>query len=405
MTHLVLISPLPPLQSSLSEYGQVLVHGLLGLNASYQVTVLADISPSDVPIQEQELEGLQVIRCWSPGDFNTPLKILSHLKQLQPDAVLFNLQLGSFGHRFPSALPGLLTPWWIQQQGWPVIVLLHHLVEAMPHLEKISRLPHWLLKWGTAPLMRSLLQADQVIVTLSAYQQLLQQKYGARNVQVIGLGNSLPLASATQPGKHLLTFGKFGTYKRLERLIKVMERLQPAFPKLELWIGGCDHPQAPGYLATLQKRWAHLKNIRWLGWIEDSALAATLRSSLAVILDYDATTGSSGPLHLAASQGCTILAPALPDFLRSREEGIDFISYPAHHPDALTECLTHILTNPAQLAPIAANNLKWAQTHSLNTTAMAYHRVIQSVMETRNKHSTSHLEPILPKEKHAAYHL
>jgi len=383
-SHLALISTLPPHHGPLSEYGELLVRGLTPLG--YRISVLADRIPGQRPLPEAGLP-CQVQRCWQANDLRSLWQIARAVQNLQPDMVLCNLHLGSFGpHWLPAAL-GLWLPRLLRRQQLPVVVLLHNLLEALDLRQPCFAQNPWqaaLLKWGATTMTRQLLAADKIIVTSERHRQLLQSHYAAERLRVIGLGAMLPPAQAVNlpASPRLLSFGKFGTYKRLERLLQVFSRLRTRYPSLELWIGGGDHPATPGYLQALSQQHLQTPGLRWLGWIPQSELPAMLQSITALVLDYDATTGSSGPLHLAASQGKVTLAPALPDFVAARDEGLDLLSYAPRCAVALEQVLEQVLNGQVPLQAMGKDLLSWAQQTRLEATAAQYHEVLQQVLGT-----------------------
>lgn len=384
----VLISTLPPVNTSLSEYGKFLVENLLEQNSEQMnLHVLADRAPEAV--QEMDLEGLSVERCWDFNDKLTPVKLAQRVKALQPDIVLFNTQFASFGNQKVAAMMGLSSIALIRKMGFKVITILHNLPEAMnldaPYYSR-NRLDKFLIQKGTQMATQLILQSNKVVVTLEKYRDILVEKYKADNVEVIGLGSYIPPAKELNfvEENRFLTFGKFGTYKRLEGVLNSFERLSQDYPDVELVIGGADHPSTPGYMAEMERRYAHLKNVHFIGWIEDEDLPQRLQASKAVILSYESTAGSSGPLHLALSQGKAVIAPDFGDFsLVAQQEGAGVLFYEHGSSEAFEEQLRNVIEDKVNLRAISQHNLKIAKLHSHDKIARHYSNLIYSLLEER----------------------
>lgn len=381
-----LVSTLPPVNTSLSEYGKFLVEGLHGVDSDLEIDVLADIpSQTLTDVSEMNLPRLKVMRAWRFNDWATPLKLVFKLMALRPDVVVFNLQFASFGSQKISAMLGLATPMLLRKLGFKVVTVLHNLPEAMnldaPYFAK-NKLDKWLIQAGTSIATRFLLKSNRLVVTLDKYKRILDQKYQADNVEVIGLGSYIsPADTVHVPNqKRFLTFGKFGTYKRLEFLLDTFAELSAEHNDLELVIGGADHPATPGYMASIQQQYAHLDNVRFIGWIEDADLPAVIGSAQALVLSYESTAGSSGPLHLAMSQGKPVIAPDFGDFqLVAEEEGVNLTFY-AHGSQADFKAkLAAVATGELDLKAIGEQNLSVARKFSSEKTALHYYRVLREV--------------------------
>ncbi len=380
-----IVSTLPPINTSLSEYGKFLVEGLHGVDENLEIHVLADVPDTEVDVQEMELPHLKVMRTWRFNAWNTPLKLAFKLMALRPDVVLFNVQFASFGNQKIPAMLGLTAPALLRKLGFKVVTVLHNLPEAMaldePYFAK-NKLDKWLIQAGGNLATRFLLKSNRLVVTLDKYKAILEQKYQANNVDVIGLGSYIaPAQQLVIPDtKRLLTFGKFGTYKRLEFLLDTFTELSREHPDLELVIGGADHPATPGYMAQIQAQYGHLPNVRFIGWIEDADLPEIIRSAQALVLSYESTAGSSGPLHLALSQGKAIIAPDFGDFrLVAEQEHVEIMFYRCRDAASLADRLREVATGAVDLKAMGEHNLKVARENSSIKTAERYHRLLQDV--------------------------
>jgi len=384
MMKIAIVSTLPPVNTSLSEYGKFLVEGILGISDDTEIHVLADIDKAQQKPEIQQ-EHLSVDRCWRFNDWKTPYKLARQLLKIRPDVIVFNLQFASFGNAKVPAMLGLLTPTLMRKLGFKVITILHNLPDAMaldePYFTK-NRLDKWLIQTGASVATRFLLNSNKVVVTLEKYREILAKKYDAKNVAVIGLGSYIPPAKQVYmpQNNRLLTFGKFGTYKRLSFLLEAFESLQLKYPDLELVIGGADHPATPGYMAKIEARYRHLKNVKFIGWIEDDQMANVIRDCKALVLSYESTAGSSGPLHLAMSQGKAVLAPNFGDFqLVAKHEGVDVMFYKHRNSLDLVRKLEALASNQVDLKKMGLHNLKVARLNSSENTARRYLNLIESV--------------------------
>lgn len=401
-----IISTLPPLNTSLSEYGKFLVDGLLGVTENIDLHIFADRPETEMDFDEMQHERLQVQRCWDFNAYQTPVKLAKAVKKLNPDVVIFNLQFASFGNQKVPAMLGLMTPMLLKKMGFPVMTILHNLPEAMdldsPHFSR-NKVDKWLLEAGTTAATQMLLQSDRLIVTLDKYKNILESKYKAHNVEVIGLGSYIEPAQDVKMTheNRFLTFGKFGTYKRLEFLLDSFVQLSASHPDAELVIGGTDHPNTPGYMESIEKQYGHLENVKFIGWIPDEELAERIQNCKALILSYESTAGSSGPLHLALSQGKPVVAPDFGDFqLVAETEDVRVQFYQHQSQESLLARLQEIASDSIDLYQICRHNLEVAQLNSWRKTARKYANLVyQCLPQAEATEKLRVLEPALVLQK------
>lgn len=384
---IVIVTTLPPVNTSLSEYGKFLVQGLLQVSPNAQIDVLADCPTEHGPVKEINLPGLTVHRCWETNRLNTARILMTKIKELQPDVVIFNLQFATFGNAKIPAMLALSTILQAKLAGFKVITVLHNLIEALvldePYFAK-NALDKALIQIGGNIATRLLLQSDKVVVTLERYREILEEKYQAKNIDVIGLGTYIePAKEVTVQRKNtFLTFGKFGAYKKLDFLLEAFDELSQEYPDLELKIGGTDHPNHVGYLQHIQHQYAHLNNVKFLGWIEDDELPALINQCKAMILSYESTAGSSGPLHLALSQGKPVVTPDIGDFINvANNENVELLFYSHRDLNAFKSQMRALIEGRIDLEQIGQHNLNIAHQFSAENTARSYAQLIAEITD------------------------
>jgi glycosyltransferase involved in cell wall biosynthesis len=116
---------------------------------------------------------------------------------------------------------------------------------------------------------------------------VLRRKYRTNKIALVPHGSfekpPLPTFDARQgEPQGILAFGKFGTYKRVEDLIRAYRELSPS-RDLELIIAGSDSPNAPGYLQEVQSSMGG-EGIIFTGYVEATHLPDLFaRGAVAVI--------------------------------------------------------------------------------------------------------------------------
>jgi len=390
MKTIAIVTAFPPSAGSLNEYGFHLVNAFAARNDIEKIIVIADKYDGDA--SELDLgPKVDVRRVWR---FNSPfaaLHILKALKSSKAEGALYNLQTASFGDsEIPAAL-GLLTPALSQKLSMPSGVIMHNLVEAVD-LSKTnlanSPLRQKLVGAASYFVTKAMLMSGFMTVTLDSFWDILKEKYKAKNAFMVPHG-SFPSASEQDVSqledrsRIVVTMGKFGTYKRLERTIGAIQNLNALLSekqKIKLVIGGSDHPAMPGYLEGLAAEHETDKNIVFHGYVAEEDVANFFIQAKLAIFDYDSTTGSSGVLHQAAIYGTPAAYPMMGDFIDVTErEGLKGFNFKPLDQVALEMAIKQCLEDDVFAQSLAQNNIDVSKGVTMSTVASIQFQLLKQI--------------------------
>jgi glycosyltransferase involved in cell wall biosynthesis len=362
---IALVSAFPPGRQTLNEYGLHLAKAFAARADVSEVVVIAD----RLGRAEAELDlgpKVRVCRVWS---FNSPLaapRIVRALKAEKVDGAIFNLQMASFGNREIPAALGLLAPIAARLAGVPSGVIAHNLITGVDLDQtqlKGQPVRQRLVRMGGAVITRALVAANYLTVTLESYRQDLAARHPNAPVLLVPHGTfdteQRDLVPSRDRPLRIVTMGKFGTYKRLETLIDAFRllRAEPGLGGLNLVIGGSDHPNTPGYLASLAKTYVKDPGIIFHGYVAEDDIPGFFAQGRISVFDYSATTGSSGVLHQTASYGTVPVFPRIGDFVDvCRDEGLDGANYAPGDAEGMAEAIAGLLADPEAADRIALSN-------------------------------------------------
>jgi glycosyltransferase involved in cell wall biosynthesis len=358
--HLAIVTALPPSQGTLNEYGQHLVQAFAEKLEVSRLTIIADQTPLPETLTYPRTT---IERVWQFNRPDTLWKIRQAVIKHKPDAVLFNLQFSSFGSRHLPAALGLLTPLMLRHSGFPTITLLHNLMETVNLKDAGFALQPWrekVVKIGGRILTHALLGSDHLAVTMPEYVQILEQQYRAKNVFHAPHGAfSERTPKELPPVRTIMTFGKFGTYKKLEPLIEAHQMLLAQDPSIRLVIGGSDSPNNIGYVASIKHRYASAKNITYTGYVPEAAVPQLFEDSTVVVFPYTSTTGSSGVLHQAGEFARAAVMPTIGDLeALVKCEGYTAEFFEAGNSTSLAIALWKVLSNRQYATQMGLHNHK-----------------------------------------------
>lgn len=367
---IALVTAFPPGQNSLNEYGLHLATGLADMADVSKVVVIADQLDDSQP--ELDLGNkVCVERVWRFNSLSSTPRILRTLRRAGVDGVLWNLQTASFGDREIPAALGLMAPAAARVMGLPSGIIAHNLIMGVDlentHL-KGQLIRQTCVRAGGALVTRAMMSASYTTVTLRSYLDQLRKNYPKSEVHLVPHGTFDTAKRPKRPWSdrpmRIVTMGKFGTYKRLETLLTAFDMLKtnPEFAQMELVIGGSDHPNTPGYLASLAQERKSDKSVTFRGYIAEDDIPDFFENARLSVFDYNSTTGSSGVLHQTASYGAVPVFPWIGDFVDvCRDEGVSGAHYEVLNATDMARAMAEMLRNQTKSQTIADNNLSAAQ--------------------------------------------
>jgi glycosyltransferase involved in cell wall biosynthesis len=389
------VSPYPPSQVTLNEYGYHLIRSFVGKPGIEKIYVLTNHLDDNDQYSRYAMDGIEIIPCWKFNGWFSFLSIRKMLKKLKPDAVIMNLQFMTFGEdKIPAAL-GLLTPLVCKLLNIPSIVILHNITETVK-LDTIgmasSKWKGSLFLWIGKQLTRFILKADLVGVTISQYVDILKEKYKANNVILLPHGNfELPERVYPDESAHrvnLMAFGKFGTYKKVEVMLDAVKLLEKQYPGHTFisTIAGTDNPNVKGYLDGVKRKYSDMKHVVFTGYVAEEDVAGIFQESNFVIFPYTTTTGSSGILHQAGSYARACILPKIDDLERVvEEEGYGGAYFETDNARSLANAVAHLMENPEERRRIEDQNYVAARGLPMNELAQWYLSHLQSLTGTTVK--------------------
>ncbi|MFK8058770.1 MAG: glycosyltransferase [Polaribacter sp.] len=367
---LAIVTAYPPSKVTLNEYAYHLVKSFRQSKKVTELVLLTDHTPEGKDINFTE-NGCKVTvkECWKFNSYANIINVTRAINKTKPNAVLFNLQFMKFGDKKVAAALGLALPLICKIKQIPTIVLLHNILEQVD-LESAgftsNKIAQKVYNFIGTSLTKLILKADLVTVTMDKYVTILQEKYKVNNVKMIPHGTfEIPEKPSHQLPKgslKIMTFGKFGTYKKVESMIEAVEKVRKSSGlDLEIVIAGTDNPNVPGYLESVKETYKHVPKISFTGYVEENQVETLFNESAVVVFPYTSTTGSSGVLHQAGSYGKAVVMPNLGDLATLIEdEGYRGEFFEPESITSLADAIEAIVTNNAYRIQLGEANYKAA---------------------------------------------
>ncbi|MFB9052764.1 glycosyltransferase [Formosa undariae] len=391
---LAIVTAYPPSKVTLNEYAFHLVKQFRQKEMITELVLLTDKTEGKKDLEFTEAGcKITVKECWKFNSYTNLINVTKAINSTKPDAVLFNLQFMKFGDKKIAAALGLMLPLVCKIKKIPNIVLLHNILEEVDlgsagfTSNKIMQKIYGSI--GTS-LTKLILQSDMVAVTMQKYVDILEIKYLSLNIKLIPHGTfeipEEPNYRLPEGPMQIMTFGKFGTYKKVEGMIEAVELVRAKTGlDLEVVIAGTDNPNVPGYLDQVQKTYKHVPKVRFTGYVEEHEVPKLFNESAVVVFPYTSTTGSSGVLHQAGSYGKAVVMPDLGDLaLLVQDEGYDGEFFDPNSIISLANAIEAIVTNSNYRIGLGQINYKAATAHPMSQIADMYLDTFKTIIEQKN---------------------
>ncbi len=387
---LAIVTAYPPSKVTLNEYAYHLVKSFRQNKKVTELILLTDVTPAEKDIHFTE-DGCKITvkECWKFNSYTNVIKVTKAINVIKPDAILFNLQFMKFGDKKVAAALGLILPLVCKIKKIPTIVLLHNILEQTD-LESAGFTSNKILQkiynFIGQTLTKLILKADIVAVTMHKYVTTLQDKYKVNNVKMIPHGTfeipNKPSHILPKGALKIMTFGKFGTYKKVEKMIEAVEKVRASTGlNLEIVIAGTDNPNVPGYLASVKEKYKNVAQITFTGYVEEVEVAPLFNESAVVVFPYTSTTGSSGVLHQAGSYGKAVVMPNLGDLATLVEdEGYRGEFFEPENVVSLANAIELIVTNEAHRIALGEANYKAATAFPMQRITAMYLNQFEAII-------------------------
>ncbi len=361
-----------------------------------ELSILADDDHS-----QDELDGFNVQRCWRFDSISNPVRLLRAIAKHKPDVVWFNIGFSTFARSPVAAFLALTVPALARGMGYYTHITLHTVFERINLTDAGIRFPG-LYRIAGRIATRLLLLSGDISVLLPSFRTELLSNYGVSADRVHArphgtfagmLTSESTQPESTQPGstpavvaqpspseRIILAFGYWGTYKKVDLLLDSIDQIRSQVSNAVVVVAGTNHPSAPGYLESLQQKWAGHAGVRFLGYVPEDDLPALFKSADVLVLPYSSAAGTSGVVHQACQYGLPMVAAAIPEIVEiAKEERVAVEFYDPGDGRTLTNHLTRLLQSDDLRRSFSEQNLLAAQGTPISEVVDDYLRFFSAV--------------------------
>lgn len=313
-----MVSNYLPSREKLSEYSFNVVKELEKRKEIEEIIILANKCENCKKYESSKKT--RIIRCWSNTSPFSLFKIFRFLFYFKPDVVYFNVHMTSWGRGRIINFFGSLLPFLCRIFRFNVVTTLHNIYEIVD-IDRIKYIKNSKINLLGARIATNLiLTSNKVTVTMKYIKSVLKDRYKKENIIYIPHGTyGLKVKNPCFGGKNILVFGLWSPHKDLELVINTIREINMEGYGLELTVAGYSHPDYPGYLKRIRRKYKY-KFVKYLGYVPENKLGKIFSVATLVILPYKVFTGASSVLNLACSYGRPIIASNLELFHKIIEE-------------------------------------------------------------------------------------
>jgi Glycosyl transferases group 1 len=209
--------------------------------------------------------------------------------------------------------------------------------------------------------------SNSTTVLLPAYRRTLLEKYHGKNVHLRahGIFSAEPqfpdFSLRNNPGPRILAFGKWGTYKKVDRLVEAYDEIARRVPNCKLIIAGENHPAAPGYVESIAERCKGRNDVEIIGYVPEDHIPELFRSASALVMPYT-----------------SIVCADIDDFREMAvEEGIAIEFYRPGDARALADAIVSLLNNEERQREMSEQNFYSAMRLTMPQIVYQYLRALE----------------------------
>lgn len=386
---LAIVTAYPPSESKLAEYGSQLVKHFRMQPEVSEIILLTEKHKKQIIASEQGCP-VTVQQCWSFNGYSNIIKVTQKVLQFKPDAVFFNLESLTFGNKKIPATLGFMIPFFSRVTGIATISLLHSLPNSISDYKGFTLIEPKGKKYGRS-LTKMVLASDLVAVTKERMVDLLKEKFDAANVAKVPFGtfDSMPEPDYRLAGdkKQVLTFGEFGSDRKLANLLEAVQRIRARRENLdiEVIIASTESVQNPGYIDSVQRKFKHMPDVHFVNVKNREELAAIIEPSALVVLPEMKDTENLKDIQFAASHGKALVLPYFENLNRAIEEwGYRSEVYTHDCPESLSEAIENVLVFNSYRIHLGMANYKASVAYPIENSIRLYIEYFKAIKQSKS---------------------
>jgi glycosyltransferase involved in cell wall biosynthesis len=388
-----LVSTFPPQVCGIAAYTKYLVDGLVTVDPSLSVTVLAEHGAGPT-------QNASVIPCFRAEDDYVD-GVLNALRHLDLDVVHVQHEYGIFGvdARFPRLLSG------IRALGVPVVLTLHTVHTALSFDLGCT----W--RHSRPPLDRAAIEryqrdlGDGADVVVAHQRQAMGEvlvRQGVAEERVVTIphgtlltGSGIERFDGSDGGRDpesplLVAFGYFEPAKNVHTLLEAFSLLRSTVPGARLLVGGYVRYPVPETVAYRARCARLVTDFGLEGAVtildrpvaEDDVEAMFASAEVACFVYDEDSRSASGALHRAIGSGVPSIASRIPKFSEVGEISDELLVNPRSS-RAIARLLNRVLGDADFAAHVRRRSAQFAEATSWERVAMRHAVLYRDVAEGR----------------------
>jgi glycosyltransferase involved in cell wall biosynthesis len=312
-----IITTFPPSELAYNEYAYHLSKNFASNNEVKELILFTDKTVKNKKLNFPFSEKVKIVECWKFNSLTNFMSIIKSINVVKPNQILFNLHQDFFSDRKIPELFSLLLLTYFRIVGYNTTVIFRNTFKSNSFKNSdttSSMLTEFVCGFFKSIYMRLILNANTTVVNSFKFRNKLKNRYPKKNIVVIPHGSfEIPIKpnyKINKEVKKILTFGKFGTHKKVEILIEAVKRVrQRTGESIEIVVAGKNMPNTPNYLQKVREKYKNLKLLTFTGYIEEENISKLFKNSSVVVLPYTYNKGDFGVLHQAGAYSKPIILP------------------------------------------------------------------------------------------------
>jgi glycosyltransferase involved in cell wall biosynthesis len=364
-------------------------------NKKIRISIIANEIKIDQPSSYNEMNNIQVQRCWRRG----PLALLQILKTaIKSEANIIHLQHGwlLYGGAF-TVLSFPLLMLLLRLRLKTLVLTMHTVIQRKARFFEPTLLNGLtnILVFTITRLMT--LFASRVIVLNTAMKKTLTQHYGCKKSKAVVIPHGVDKAkvktlyqknSSEKIEKiNIVSLGFLREDKGLEYLIDAFKKLQISYPHITLTLVGSVHPHNhENYFNRIKNKIAELKYVRKVivtNFLSEDMLNEVIRKAdIIILLSHEIRyVEASGALSRVIDFNKPVICTRIPKFMSELIHGYNCLMVNPHSSEEIHNSIKTLLENVDLRKNIASNLKKLSKDRSWSIVAKKHVELYQSLLK------------------------
>lgn len=384
-------------KESINDYAFHLLKNFVLKEEINEVILFCNKTNQSKQLNFELCEKITVVDSWELNKYSSILKLYKSIQEYNPDYLLYNLKLNTFGHYKLMNFLGLLMPVLSKILRIKSFVLFHDfskLIDMPTNTTKVNVNQVFKKIWN-ASLIKLILGANYVIINSSNLKKTLEYRYKAKHLLHIpyGIHEAIPMPkfSCARNTNTVLTFGNLESFDKLEVLIEAVSRLRHRIKEnINLYILVSKRSDIKCFTENIHNKYLSKNFIHFIQETNKNEFTNVLVKSTVLVYTQTSIKTIHKELEQIARYGKAALLPNEKNITETLpKEGYSCEFFNPHDIESLVMAIQSLVLNDVKRIQLGKINYNTLSAYPMSRICNIYLDIFKSFHDTNNQSPNS----------------